>query len=158
MIILWHTGRMARAKKDIVSLSSNQREQLQSLTHNYRYSQREHDRAHMLLLSEHGETDQKIADKVGSQWMTARNTRLRFCTVSQETSGKPLGKRAHQLNRPKPAFDGEKEAQLVALVCSAPPDGANRWTLEFVKDRLIQMQVVENVGKETIRRTLKKRT
>ena len=91
--------------------------------------------------------------------MTVRNTRLRFCSQSQETpeiSGKPLVKRAHQVNRPKRAFDGEKEAQLVALVCSAPPDGANRWTLELVKDRLIQMQVVENVGKETIRRTLKK--
>lgn len=150
---------MARAKKYIVSLSETQREQLGSITHNYRYSQRERDRARMLLLSEQGQSDQKIAEQVGCHWMTVRNTRLRFCTPSQETqemSGKPLVKRAHQVNRPKRAFDGEKEAQLVAVVCSEPPEGANRWTLELVKDRLIQMQVVENVGKETIRRTLKK--
>ena len=153
---------MAHAKKYIVSLSEAEREQLVSITRNYRYSQRERDRAQMLLLSEQGRSDQKIADKVGCHWMTVRNTRLRFCTQQtqrqQEVDEKPLVsvKRAHQINRPKRAFDGEKEAQLVALVCSAPPDGANRWTLELVKDRLIQMQVVENVGKETIRRTLKK--
>lgn len=150
---------MAQAKKNIVSLSDLQREQLESITHNYRYSQRERDRAQMLLLSEQGQSDAKIADKVGCHWMTVRNVRLRFCTQQdkqQEVSGKPLVKRAHQVNRPRRAFDGEKEAQLVALVCSNPPTGANRWTLELVKDRLIQMQVVENVGKETIRRTLKK--
>ena len=153
---------MARSKKYIVSLSDTQREQLESITRNYRYSQRERDRAQMLLLSEQGQSDQKIAVQVGCHWMTARNTRLRFCSQQsqqeQEAAVKPLVsvKRAPQINRPKRAFDGEKEAQLVALVCSAPPDGANRWTLELLKDRLIQMQVVENVGKETIRRTLKK--
>jgi len=149
---------MARAKKYIVSLSDAQRGQLESITHNYRYSQRERDRAQMLLLSEQGNSDQKIADEVGCHWMTIRNTRLRFCTHQQEpeADSKPLVKRAHQVHRPKRAFDGEKEARLIALVCSAPPDGANRWTLELVKDHLIQMQVVENVGKETIRRTLKK--
>lgn len=147
---------MAQAKKYIVSLSDTQREQLESITHNYRYSQRERNRARALLLSEQGQSDAKIAEQVGCHWMTVRNTRLRFCTQSQETSGKPLVKRALQVNRPKRAFDGEKEAQLVALVCSEPPDGANRWTLELVKDRLIQRQLVEKVGKETIRRTLKK--
>ena len=162
MIILCQNGCMAQAKKYIVSLSDAQREQLESITHNYRYSQRERDRAQMLLLSEQGQSDAKIADKVGCHWMTVRNTRLRFCTHQQEpeADGKPLVKcvvkRAHQVHRPKRAFDGEKEAQLVALVCSTPPDGASRWTLELVKDRLIQIQVVENVGKETIRRTLKK--
>jgi hypothetical protein len=105
--------------------------------------------------------------------MTVRNVRLRFCTqplcnqqqtqslgdkptVSAVICPKSLVKRAKQVNRPKRALDGEKEAQLVALVCSPPPEGANRWTLQLVKDRLIEMQVVENIGKETIRRTLKK--
>jgi hypothetical protein len=51
-------------------------------------------------------------------------------------------------------FDGEKEAHLIALVCSTPPKGAERWTLQLLHDRLIEMQLVEKVGKETILHTL----
>ncbi len=151
---------MAQAKKYIVSLSETQRQQLENLTGNYRYSQRERDRAQMLLLSQQGLSDQKIAVQVGCHWMTVRNARLRFCGQQTPTVGedKPVVcvKRAFQANRPQRALDGEKEAHLIALVCSQPPDGASRWTLELLKDRLIQMQVVEAIGKETIRRTLKK--
>ena len=153
---------MAQAKKYLVSLSEAEREQLTRITRNYRYSQRERNRAQILLFSEQGQSDQKIAAQIGCHWMTVRNVRLRFCT-QQQTGGvndkpfvKEIVKRATQANRAKRALDGEKEARLVALVCSEPPAGANRWTLELIKDRLIQMQVVENVGKETIRRTLKK--
>ncbi len=149
---------MAQAKKYIVSLSEAEREQLKSITGNYRYSQRERNRARILLLSEQKESDQKVAAQIGCHWMTVRNVRLRFCTRQEinGADGKGSVKRAKQVNRPKRALDGEKEAQLVALVCSEPPAGANRWTLQLVKDRLIEMQIVENIGKETIRRTLKK--
>ena len=149
---------MAQEKKYIVSLSEMEREQLVSITRNYRYSQRERNRAQMLLFSEQGQSDQAIAEQVGCHWMTVRNARLRFCTRQHQVKENALVnvKRATQSHRAKRAFDGEKEAHLIALVCSEPPLGANRWTLELIKDRLIQMQVVDSIGKETIRRTLKK--
>jgi hypothetical protein len=51
-------------------------------------------------------------------------------------------------------LDGEQEARLVALTCSAPPQGYKRWTLRLLADRLVALQVVESVSYETVRQAL----
>jgi hypothetical protein len=51
---------------------------------------------------------------------------------------------------------GEQEARLIALACSAPPTGRKRWTLRLLADKLVKLQVVEEVSYETVRRVLKK--
>jgi Homeodomain-like domain len=51
-------------------------------------------------------------------------------------------------------LDGEQEARLVALTCSAPPEGHKRWTLRLLADRLVALQVVESVSYETARQVL----
>jgi hypothetical protein len=51
-------------------------------------------------------------------------------------------------------LDGEQEAHLVALTCSAPPEGHRRWTLRLLADRLVQLEVVESVSYETVRQVL----
>ena len=53
-------------------------------------------------------------------------------------------------------LDGEGEAHLIALACSEPPDGYERWSLRLLKDRIIRLEIVENICHETIRQTLKK--
>jgi hypothetical protein len=53
------------------------------------------------------------------------------------------------------ALDGEQEARLVALACSAPPEGRKRWTLRLLADRLVELEVVEAVSYETVRQALK---
>ena len=53
-------------------------------------------------------------------------------------------------------LDGAQEAQLIAVTCSAPPAGAARWSLKLLRARLIEMEVVESIGQETVRTTLKK--
>jgi Homeodomain-like domain len=50
--------------------------------------------------------------------------------------------------------DGEAEAHLVALVCSDPPGGRERWTLRLLADELVRLEVVPTVSYETVRRTL----
>jgi hypothetical protein len=52
-------------------------------------------------------------------------------------------------------LDGEREAHLVALTCSAPPQGHTRWTLRLLADRLVELQVVETISYETVRQALK---
>jgi homeodomain-containing protein len=52
------------------------------------------------------------------------------------------------------ALDGAAEAHLVALTCSAPPDGRHRWTLRLLAEELVRLEVVETVAYETVRRTL----
>ena len=48
------------------------------------------------------------------------------------------------------------EAHLIALACSEPPYGYKRWSLRLLKDRIIRLEIVENISHETIRQTLKK--
>ena len=52
-------------------------------------------------------------------------------------------------------LDGKQEAHLVALACSAPPEGRKRWTLRLLADRLAELQVIESVSYETVRQALK---
>ena len=54
------------------------------------------------------------------------------------------------------ALDGEAEAHLIALACSAPPEGRKAWSLRLLRDRFVRLGHVDHVSHETIRTTLKK--
>jgi hypothetical protein len=54
------------------------------------------------------------------------------------------------------ALDGEAEAHLIALACSAPLEGRRVWSLRLLRDRFVRLGHVDNVSHETIRTTLKK--
>ena len=53
-------------------------------------------------------------------------------------------------------LDGAQEAQLIALSCSPPPDGADRWTLALLADKLVELKVVDAIARDTVRIALKK--
>jgi transposase len=53
-------------------------------------------------------------------------------------------------------LDGDDEAHLVALACQKPPEGRSRWTLRLLADRMVELEYVEQVSYQTVRRTLKK--
>ena len=54
------------------------------------------------------------------------------------------------------AVDGEQEAQVIALRLGPPPKGYANWSLRLLARRVVELEVVESVSHETIRRTLKK--
>jgi len=53
-------------------------------------------------------------------------------------------------------FDGEREAKLIALACSKPPNGRARWTLRLLENKVVELGIVERASDSTIGRTLKK--
>ena len=53
-------------------------------------------------------------------------------------------------------LDGEQEAYLIALTCGEPPEGHTRWTLRLLADRMVELEYIEDVSHETIRKVLKK--
>ena len=53
-------------------------------------------------------------------------------------------------------LDGEQEARLIALTCSEPPAGQARWSLRLLADKLVELEIVEAVSHQTVRRVLKK--
>ena len=64
---------------------------------------------------------------------------------------RPTGRQCRKL-------DGAQEAQLVPIACSPPPEGQARWTLQLLADQMVTLEIVEAIGRETVRRTLKKTT
>ena len=52
--------------------------------------------------------------------------------------------------------DGDAEAHLIALSCSEPPPGHARWSLKLLAEKAVELQYVETISHETVRRTLKK--
>ena len=57
----------------------------------------------------------------------------------------------------KKKADGDFEAHLVALSCSEPPEGFCRWSLRLLADKVVELNYIDNVSYETVRRVLKKR-
>jgi hypothetical protein len=53
-------------------------------------------------------------------------------------------------------FDGEKEAKLIALACSKPPQGHARWSLRLLENKVVELGIVDRASDSTIGRTLKK--
>ncbi len=148
------------AKKHIIALNEQERTQLQQAAHSNRRSIREKTRARILLLTdancprEAGGScsDDQVARRLGCTAWTVGQVRRRACERGV------LAVLAHreQATRKARKLDGRQEAQLVALTCSAPPEGRARWSLVLLRERLIELQVVEQIGLETIRQTLKK--
>jgi len=114
-------------------------------------------RAHVLLLADEGRpnggwTDARIADALEISVVTAERVRRRCVMEGLDAA---LDRR-EQANRKRPRLDGEGQATLAMLACSEPPEGHARWTLQLLGDRLVELEVVDSIGKETVRQALKK--
>jgi transposase len=108
-------------------------------------------RARALLLSNRRLSDAEVATALELSTRTVQRLRRRACTE---------GVAAALVDRPRPGgapkLDGPQEAMLVALACSDPPTGRSHWTMQLLAERLVELQVVESISDETVRRTLKK--
>lgn len=144
------------AKKHIVTLTPQQREQLEIVARSYKHSARERTRARILLLADtHQPTgslaDAAISEQTGACTLTVWRVRQRFAAHSCDAVT-----RKEQQTRKARVLDGRAEAFLVATTCSAPPDGQKRWSLHLLQDKVIQAGYCPSVSHETIRQTLKK--
>ncbi len=82
-------------------------------------------------------------------------------TVGRVRQGLVEGGLDHALNDlPRPGqrrkLDGKQQAHLVAVACSAPPEGHYRWTLQLLADQAVQLELTGSISRETVRQVLKK--
>jgi transposase len=116
-------------------------------------------RARILLKADHGEggpgwSDAAIAGALDVDPSTVLRVRRRF--AAEGLAATLARKRPDRVYERR--LDGAAEARLVALACSAPPAGRERWTLRLLADELVRLEVVGAVSHETVRRTLKQTT
>jgi transposase len=98
-------------------------------------------------------TDQAVAAAVEVGPATVARIRQRFVEEGLEAA---LRRKPQERPSRQRRLDGKAEATLVATACSIPPAGRERWTLQLLGDRLVQLHIVDSISPETVRQTLKK--
>jgi len=143
-------------KRYIVTLSDKEREGLAALLTKGRAAARKLTRARILLKADQGSagpawTDEAIAAALDVGRATVERVRKRLVEEGLVAALADRGRPA----QPRKVF-GAQEAHLVALACSAPPDGCERWTLRLLAERMVELEYIESLSHETVRQILKK--
>jgi hypothetical protein len=140
-----------------VTLTIEERKELTSLVNKGKGPAGKLKRARILLMADEaqedgGWKDADIVRALQTSRRTVERTRLKCVTTGVVA--------AINHTRPKKTrgkvLDGAAEARLAQLACSEAPDGHESWTLQMLANKLIELEVVENVSRETVRTTLKK--
>jgi hypothetical protein len=144
-----------RKTKYAVVLTEAERAQLRTLIGRGEAPARMLTHARILLKANHGEggpgwTDAAIAGALEVHADTVARVRRAYVGAGLEAA---LARKAPARIYPR-RLDGVAEAHLVAVACSDPPAGRERWTLRLLADELVRLEVVETVSYETVRRTL----
>jgi transposase-like protein len=151
-------GGQVMAKKYVLKLTSEERAELQQLVKKGKTAAWKLQRAQALLKFDQspdgpGWKDEDIAEAYGCTTRSLESWRKQ----AVEQGPLSLLERKPRLTPPvAPKFDGEKEARLTALACSKPPKGFARWTLRLLAERLVELEIVDSVSHETVRRAMKK--
>jgi transposase len=146
-------------KKYRVTLEPEEREQLRALLAKGKCDVRRLKHAQVLLAADESpggpaQRDEPIAAAVGVGRATVERVRQRFVEEGLELAISPC--RGTARREPRAKLDGAQEAHLIAIACSAPPDGRARWTLSLLAGRMVELKHVDSLSRETVRRTLKK--
>jgi hypothetical protein len=145
-------------KKYLVTLTADERERLAGLLSAGKRSALTLARARILLKADQADggpawPDDRIAEALDCGVRTVERVRQRFVERGLEAA---LGRKPQDRPSRERKLDGRAEARLIALACSAPPDGRAAWTLQLLADKLVELRVVDSVCDETVRRALKK--
>lgn len=143
-------------KKYIVRLTDEEREELQVVVRKFKGTSQKVRRAQILLKADADGpnwTDRQIAEAFGCRTKTVENVRQRLVERGFEET-------LNGAKRAKPPteklLDGEQEARVIATRLGPPPKGYANWTLKLLARTVVELEIVESVSYETVRRTLKK--
>jgi transposase len=143
------------SKHQDINLSRDERSQLDSLIRSGRSLARVITKARILLLTDvsqgQGHQNNEIVSALGTSICTVLRTRKTYLESGLDAA-------LYDKPRPgqKPKITGEVEATLTMLACSDPPDGASRWTLQLLADRLVQLELVDGISAVAVFKRLKK--
>jgi transposase len=145
-------------KRYKVTLEAEERQQLQDLIAAGQAAARKLAHARILLKADAAGggpawPDHRIADALEVSTATVERVRQRFVEQGFDAAldRKPRERPAREIK-----LDGRAEAQLIALACSAPPEGRATWTMQLLADKLVELDVVSSISDETVRLALKK--
>jgi len=144
-------------KKYHVKLSKSDRKEIFATIDGKKTSKTVRRRCNILLLldEESGKpiTHDETAKRCQVSVATVGNTAKDYCLKGLDYT---LRRKIHEKPPVAPIVNGEIEARIIALACSEPPDGYSRWSVRLLTKRIVELNIVETIGRETVRQTLKK--
>lgn len=147
-----------RKQRYIVKLSGKERTPLEDLIRKGKSPARRQLKARILLQADTGPkgakwNDPQIAKALGTYPAMCGRVRRQWAEEGLEA----VLSRKKRATPPTPRiFDGEKEAKLIALACSPPPEGRKGWTLRLLENKVVELNIVDRASDNTIGRVLKK--
>jgi len=145
-------------KKYIVTLTDDERKALGVLTSKGKHRSQKILNALILLGCDEGEfqkkrsTNKEIAQVLNISMKKIDRVKKRFVEDGLDITLN--GRKGSRIYVKK--ADGDFEAHLVALSCGDPPEGFARWSLRLLADKVVELDYIDNVSHETIRKVLKK--
>jgi hypothetical protein len=143
-------------KKYIVELTDEERSVLRDVVKKLKGTSQKVKRANILLKADAGGpgwTDARIAEAFECRTKTVENVRQRFVERGFEEA---LDGKQRETPPTEKLLDGEQEARIIALRLGTPPKGYGKWTLRLLARKVVELEIVESVSYQTVRRTLKK--
>lgn len=143
-------------KKYIVELTAEERSALEQVVGKLKGSSQKVKRANILLKADvdgPGWTDAKIAEALDCRIKTVENVRQRFVEEGFEIA---LNGKKREKPPTEKLLDGEQEAKIIAMRLGQPPAGYGKWTLRLLARKVVELEIVDAVSYQTIRRTIKK--
>jgi len=145
-------------KKYIVTLTGSERTALSELSSKGKHRSQKILNALILLACDEGEfqkkrsTNKEIAKVLNISMKKIDRVKKRFVEDGLDITLN--GRKGSRIYKKK--ADGDFEAHLVALSCSDPPEGFSRWSLRLLAYKVVELDYIDNISHETIRRVLKK--
>ncbi len=138
-----------------ISLDGKERKGLEQMLKSGINSVRVIGRARVLLLLDRSQGKQRTIQEVVEAAMVSPGT---VSNLKRRYFEGGIAGALYDKPRPgaKRKVDGEVEAHLIALACSTPPEGYERWTLRLLANELVALEVVESISHVTVREVLKK--
>jgi transposase len=143
--------------KYVVRLTEEEREQLLTVVRRGKVAAAKRRRAQVLLKADagpegSGRTDQETSEALDVSVGLVHDVRQAYVEQGLSAALERKPKSRHRARK----LDGEQEARLIALACGPAPKGRARWTLRLLADQLVELEIVEAIGKDAVRSVLKK--
>lgn len=137
--------------KNQVKLKPQEQELLKQLISKGTEKARKITRCRILLLVDEGKTDTQIIDALSIARNTIRTVRFRYVQEGIESAINE-----HPRSGAPKKFSGRQKAKITAIACSEPPGGRSRWTLRLIADKVVELEMVNSISHQTVKRVLKK--
>lgn len=145
-------------KKYVVELNAGERNRLRAVISKGKASAKAILKARIVLKADQGAdgegwTDERICEALETNITMVARTRAKLVNEGLDAV---LARKKRARPPIEPIFDGEAQAQLIALACSEPPPGYARWTIRLLADKVVEMNIVDHAHFNTVGRALKK--